>query len=197
MQAWSGLPEIEIQGNRRVRENHRMDRSGGNQEKQSARTGRYLVGTSTPDRIEMKVLLRAPVSRVWSALSDAREFGTWFGVDFSGGTFAPGARMRGKVLHPGYEHLTMDLTIDRMEPERLLSWRWHPHAIDPKVDYSTEPTTHVVFELTGGEGGTMLTVAESGFDRIPISSRAEAYKENEQGWEQQIREIERYLRKAA
>lgn len=155
------------------------------------------MGKSNPDRIEKKILLRAPVSRVWNALCDARQFGTWFGVDFSGGTFAPGARLRGKVLHPGYEHVTMDITIDRMEPERLLSWRWHPHAIDPKTDYSAEPMTHVVFELAGGQGGTLLTIVESGFDRIPVSRRAKAFRENEQGWEEQLRAIERYLRKAA
>lgn len=152
---------------------------------------------SIPDRIEKKVLLHAPVGKVWSALSDARQFGAWFGVDFAGGTFAPGARLRGKILHPGYEHLTMDITIDRMEPERMLSWRWHPYPIDPKADYTAEPTTHVSFELAGGQGSTILTIVESGFDRIPLSRRAEAFRENEQGWEQQVRAIEKHLRRAA
>lgn len=144
------------------------------------------------DRIEKKVLLRAPLSRVWRALTDAREFSEWFGVDLSG-TFKPGARLRAPVTHEGYEHLTWDVTIDRMEPERLLSWRWHPHAVDPDTDYANEPTTLVTFELEEVDGGTMLTVVESGFDRIPPERRAEAYRGNDAGWTKQMESIEEHV----
>lgn len=151
--------------------------------------------TST-DRIEKRVLLRAPRARVWRALVDAEAFGEWFGVDLAG-SFDPGARLRGQVTHPGYEHLRFEITIERMEPERLLSWRWHPNAVEPGIEYSAEPTTLVVFELNDVDGGTMLTVAESGFDSIPLARRAEAYRGNEQGWTAQMEAIERYVTKAA
>jgi len=151
---------------------------------------------SQTDRIEKQILLRAPRSRVWRALSDAKEFGTWFGVDLEG-PFAPGARVRGKVTHPGYEHITFEIDVDRMEPERLFSWRWHPAPIEPGADYSKEATTVVVFELTEASGGTMLTVVESGFDRIPAARRAQAYRLNDEGWAQQMKFIEQHLAKAA
>jgi uncharacterized protein YndB with AHSA1/START domain len=153
------------------------------------------TGTST-DRIEKQVLLRAPRSRVWRALTDTRAFGEWFGVDLPG-TFAPGARMLGKITHPGYEHLTFDITIERMEPERLFSWRWHPNAIDAGKDYSAEPTTLIVFELEEAEGGTLLTVTESGFDAIPPERREEAYRGNEGGWEWQMQSIKKYVERTA
>src|SRR5688572_21687161 len=98
------------------------------------------------DRIEKKVLLRAPRARVWRALADAEEFGRWFGVVMAG-PFSPGARLKGKITHKGYEDAPFEITIEKMEPERLFSYRWHPYAIDPKVDYSSEPTTLVTFEL--------------------------------------------------
>src|ERR1700730_10547824 len=145
------------------------------------------VGVNT-DSITKNVLLKAPRSRVWRALTNAQEFGTWFGVRFSG-TFAPGARMQGPITHKGYEHLTMDLTIDRIEPERLFSWRWRPAAIDPSADYSAEPTTLVTFALEEVDGGTMLTVVESGFDGIPAARRAEAFRMNEGGWTHQMESI--------
>ncbi len=148
------------------------------------------------DRIEKRVLLRAPRARVWRALADAQAFGEWFGVKLTG-SFAPGARVRGQVTHKGYEHLTFEITIEQMEPERRFSWRWHPHAIDPKADYSTEPTTLVVFELEEVADGTLLTVVESGFDRIPLARRADAYRGNEQGWTGQMKAIERYVSQAA
>src|ERR1700722_13030092 len=122
---------------------------------------------SSSDRIERKVLIKATRTRVWRAVSDAAEFGTWFGVDFKCKSFVAGRHVQGKITYPGYEHLTMDVLIERVVPERLLSWRWHPAAIDPKVDYSQQPTTLVVFELEEGEGGTSLSVVESGFDKIP------------------------------
>src|SRR5262245_22964662 len=152
--------------------------------------------TSATDRIEKKLFLRAPRARVWRALTDAAVFGQWFGVELRG-TFAPGARLQGRITHAGYEHLTMDITVERMEPERLVSWRWHPNAIEPGRDYSTEPTTLVVFELEEAEGGTLLTVTESGFDRIPLARRRDAYRGNEEGWTFQMKSIEEYVRKAA
>src|SRR5262245_55740628 len=132
------------------------------------------------DRIERQIVLRAPRSRVWRALTDPVEFGTWFGVKVTG-AFAPGARVQGQITHKGYEHLTWDITIERMEPERLFSWRWHPYAVEPGVDYSAEPATLVVFELEEVEGGTMLRVVESGFDDVPIARRAQAYRSNGEG----------------
>jgi uncharacterized protein YndB with AHSA1/START domain len=144
------------------------------------------------DRIERQILLRAPRARVWRALADVEQFGNWFGVTLNG-SFAPGARLRGKVMHPGYEHVPFEITIERMEPERLLSWRWHPHAIDPKTDYSAEPTTLVAFELADAPEGTLLKVSESGFDGIPLARRLEAYRGNEQGWAIQVKAIEKYV----
>jgi uncharacterized protein YndB with AHSA1/START domain len=147
---------------------------------------------SDTDRIERQVLIRAPRSRVWRALTDPAEFGAWFGVKVEG-AFAPGARVRGRITHKGYEHLTWDITIDRMEPERLFSWRWHPYAVEPGVDYSPEPPTLVVFELAEVPGGTRLTVVESGFDDVPLARRAQAYRMNSEGWTIQAGAIERYV----
>jgi len=149
------------------------------------------MATTSTDRIEKTIVLRAPRARVWRALADAPRFGAWFGVDLEGASFAPGQRVRGKVTHPGYEHLTWDVVVERMEPERLLSWRWHPYAVDPKVDYSKEPTTLVVFELEDAPEGTRLRVVESGFDQIPPARRAEAWRMNDQGWAAQMQNIER------
>ena len=148
--------------------------------------------SSSTDRIERTLVVRAPRSRVWRALTDPKEFGTWFGVKVEG-AFAPGARVRGTITHKGYEHVTWDITIERMEPERLFSWRWHPAAIEPGVDYSAEPTTLVVFELTDVPDGTRLTVTESGFDDVPLARRAQAYRMNGDGWTWQMKSIEDYL----
>jgi uncharacterized protein YndB with AHSA1/START domain len=153
------------------------------------------MNTST-DRIERTILLKAPRSRVWRALSNAAEFGAWFGVDFKGKAFTAGKPVRGKVTYPGYEHLVMEVQIERMEPERLLSWRWHPAAIDPAVDYSDEPTTLVEFELAEVEGGTVLTVVESGLDRIPLARRATVFRLNSSGWDEQMRNIEKHVAKS-
>jgi uncharacterized protein YndB with AHSA1/START domain len=148
--------------------------------------------TSTTDRIEKKTLLRAPRSRVWRALSDACEFGQWFGVKLEG-EFTPGAHMRGTVTNKGYEHLTMELWIEKIEPERLFSYRWHPFAIDPGIDYSKEPTTLVQFTLEETEGGTLLSVVETGFDAVPLARRPKAFEMNSHGWETQMRQIAQYL----
>jgi uncharacterized protein YndB with AHSA1/START domain len=148
--------------------------------------------TTSTDRIERQIVLRARKSRVWRALTSASEFGQWFGVRLDG-PFTPGARVRGAVTHPGYEHLTFDIVIDRVEPERLFSWRWHPHPIDTSYDYVKEPTTLVVFELEEVADGTLLKVVESGFDQIPAARRLEAFRGNDEGWTVQMQQIERYV----
>lgn len=146
----------------------------------------------TTDRIEKSIVLRAPQSRVWQALADAGQFGEWFGVKLEGG-FTPGARITGQITTPGYEHLTMELFIEEVKPEELFSYRWHPYAVDPEVDYSSEPTTLVEFRLAEVADGTQLTVVESGFDQIPLERRAEAFRMNEGGWAAQMENIERYV----
>jgi uncharacterized protein YndB with AHSA1/START domain len=148
---------------------------------------------SLTDRIEKSILLKAPRSRVWRAVSNAEEFGNWFGVAFKGKTFIPGERVQGNVTNPGYEHMVMDLLIERLEPEQLLSWRWHPAAIDASVDYSKEPRTLVVFELKEVEGGTLLSVVESGFDSLPASRRQDAFRMNNGGWDYQMQRIEKHV----
>lgn len=148
------------------------------------------------DRIERQILLHVPRSRIWRALTDPVEFGTWFGVKVNG-TFAPGARVSGQITHKGYEHVTWDITIERMEPERLFSWRWHPYAVAPGVDYSAEPATRVVFELEPVADGTLLKVVESGFDDVPLARRAQAYRMNSEGWTAQMGAIERHVGAAA
>lgn len=150
---------------------------------------------ASTDRIERKILLEAPRARVWRALSNAEEFGRWFGVALEGKTFVAGQRAQGHITHPGYEHLLFDVMIERMEPERLLSMRWHPAAIDPAVDYSKEPTTLVVFELAEVEGGTLLTLVESGFDQIPPERRLEAFRMNSGGWDEQMKNIRKHVAK--
>ena len=149
---------------------------------------------SQTDRIEKRVLLRAPRSRVWRAIADAREFGAWFGVKLEG-EFAPGATVLGRITTPGYEGVPMEMRIREMEPERLFSYRWHPCAIQPPYDYSNEPTTLVEFRLADVEGGTgtLLWIVESGFDAVPASRRAEAFRMNEAGWAEQAANIERHV----
>jgi uncharacterized protein YndB with AHSA1/START domain len=147
---------------------------------------------ASTDRIEKTVLLRAPASRVWRALADAEEFGTWFRVKFHE-PFAEGKTVRGRITYPGYEHVQMEILIERMDPERLFAFRWHPYSGNPDMDYSAEPTTLVEFRLAGEGGGTRLTIVESGFDRIPSSRRAEAFRRNEGGWAEQILNIERHV----
>lgn len=152
------------------------------------------MSTST-DRIERHILLRASRSRVWRALADAQEFGDWFGVDFKGKAFAEGKSVQGHITYPGYEHLVMEVVIDRLVPERMLSWRWHPAAVDIVTDYSSEPTTLVVFELAETKDGTLLTVVESGFDNIPAGRRDTAFRMNSSGWEEQMKNIEKHVAK--
>ena|ERR1700733_507236 len=148
---------------------------------------------SSSDRIERKIMLKAPRGRVWRALSNAEEFGNWFGVALKGKTFAAGQRVKGNITYPGYEHVVFDIVIERMEPEKLLSWRWHPAAIDNSVDYSQEPTTLVVFELKDAEGGTLLSLVESGFDKVPAARRANAFRLNSGGWDGQMENIAKHV----
>jgi uncharacterized protein YndB with AHSA1/START domain len=126
-------------------------------------------------------------------LSNAEEFGNWFGVKLKGKAFAPGQRTFGNITYPGYEHVVFEVWIERMEPEQLMSWRWHPHAVEKEVDYSSEPTTLVVFELRDAEGGTLLSVVESGFDNIPPHRRLTAFRMNSGGWEAQMKNIEQHV----
>jgi uncharacterized protein YndB with AHSA1/START domain len=154
------------------------------------------------DSIQKKVHLRASRNRVWRALSDAKEFGSWFGMAFDG-AFTPGAVLHGtlvpttvdaevakKQAHAGK---SFEIRVDRVEPERLFSFRWHPYAVQPDVDYASEPTTLVTFELEEVEDGVLLTLTESGFNAIPLARRAKAFGANEQGWTQQMKLIEKYL----
>lgn len=149
--------------------------------------------TSSTDRIEREILLKASRSRVWRALSNAEEFGSWFGAALKGNQFVPGARVRGPITICGHEHIFFDAQIVEMKPEQLFSFHWHPYPIDPTVDYSKEVPTLVVMELTDVEGGTLLKVVESGFDKVPASRRAEAFRMNSGGWEGQMRNIAKYV----
>jgi uncharacterized protein YndB with AHSA1/START domain len=165
-----------------------------------------MTATTIPDRIEKKVLLRAPRDRVWRAVSDAEQFGSWFGVAFDA-PFATGARITGRIvpttvdpamakLQEPYAGTPFELVLERIEPPNLLSFRWRPFAIDPKADYSSEPMTLVVFALSDAPEGTLLTVTESGFDGIPIARRAKAFEANDGGWTGQMTLIAKYLEQA-
>ena len=146
----------------------------------------------TTDRIEKRFEVSAKRSRVWRAISDANEFGTWFGMKLDR-PFTAGATVFGRLTITGYEHVSLEMQVERIEPEGYFSYRWHPYAVDPKVDYSPEPTTLVEFRLDEAEGGTQLTIVESGFDRLPASRRAEAFRMNEGGWNGQIKNIARHV----
>jgi uncharacterized protein YndB with AHSA1/START domain len=159
--------------------------------------------SSSTDRIEKQVFLKAPLDRVWHAVSDAREFGSWFGATFDG-AFAPGARLTARIApttadaevaasQKPYEGTRFEIVIDRVEPMRRLSFRWHPFAVDPGVDYASEPMTLVTFDLEEAAGGTRLTITESGFDAIPLARRAKAFEMNDQGWAAQARLVEKHV----
>ena len=160
------------------------------------------MGTST-DRIEKSVLLRAPRERVWRAISDSKQFGSWFGVQFDG-PFVAGKSIVGKMVTTSvdaevakrqepYKGHRFEFVVDRVEPMRLFSFRWHPFAMDSSVDYSKETPTLVAFVLEEVQDGTRLTVTESGFDQIPIERRAKAFAANEGGWAAQMKLVEKYL----
>lgn len=147
---------------------------------------------SRTDRIEKLVTFDAPRSRVWRALTDYRQFGQWFGVSLTS-PFTPGAAVNGKLTIKKYEDLDLTLWVDKIEPEKFFSFRWHPYAIEVGVDYSAEPTTLVAFTLEDAGQGTKLTIVESGFDAIPESRRAKAFSANSGGWDGQIRNIQKFL----
>jgi uncharacterized protein YndB with AHSA1/START domain len=142
-------------------------------------------------RIEKRIELKASVSRVWRALTDYREFGEWFRVKLDG-PFVPGQVSRGYLTYPGYEHLKWEAVVQKMEPERLFSFTWHPSAIDPKMDYSKETPTLVEFRLEKTTNGTLLLLTESGFDKIPGDRRLEAFRMNDGGWTEQMKNIENH-----
>ena len=144
------------------------------------------------DRIEKRVVLRAPRARVWRAISDAKEFGTWFRITLDG-AFAEGKTVRGRVAIPGHEHLKVEMQVERIEPERYFSYRWHPYALDAAVNYSAEPMTLVEFILKETDGGTAVTIIESGFDGIPLARRKEAFRMNDGGWTGQIKNLAQYV----
>lgn len=144
------------------------------------------------DQIQKRIELQAPVSRVWRALTDHREFGEWFRVKLEG-PFVAGQVSRGNITYPGYEHVKWEAVVKEMKPESLFSFTWHPYAVDPAVDYSQETPTLVEFRLEKTASGTLLTITESGFDRIPPHRRMEALRMNDGGWAEQTRNIERHV----
>lgn len=152
-----------------------------------------------PDRIEKQIELKAPVSRVWRALTDFREFGEWFRVRLDG-PFVEGHVSRGHMTYPGYEHVKWEAVVQRIEPERLFSFTWpHPESFKPgeySGDYSNEPRTLVEFRLEETTKGTLLTLTESGFDLLPGDIRLEAFRRNDGGWTEQMKNIENYVTKA-
>jgi uncharacterized protein YndB with AHSA1/START domain len=162
---------------------------------------------SETDRIQKKIVLKAPRGRVWRALTDSAQFGSWFGMRVEG-PFEAGKAVRATIapttvdaeiaaMQKKFEGFPFELRIDRIEPERLFSFRWHPHAVEPGVDYSAEEPTLVAFEIEDAPGGVLLTVTESGFDKIPLARRAKAFAANEGGWALQVIMIEKYLAHAA
>jgi uncharacterized protein YndB with AHSA1/START domain len=159
------------------------------------------------DRITKQILLRASQERVWQAISDSQQFGSWFGMRFDA-PFIAGATMKGwltptkvdaevAAMQKPYEGMAFTFQIGDIEPPRRLTFRWHPHAVDPGTDYSHEPMTLVEFVLEPRAEGTMLTITESGFDSIPLERRAKAFSSNDKGWEHQTRMIEAYLAQTA
>ena len=159
--------------------------------------------TIATDRIQKNVVLRAPRERVWRAISDAKQFGTWFGVEFEG-DFVAGSRLKGRIVptkvdadiaksQEPYSGMAFDIFVERIEPMRVFAFRWHPYAIEPGQEYSKEPTTLVTFVLEDAPDGISLTITESGFDQIPLERRAKAFAENEEGWTAQTQLIQKYL----
>jgi uncharacterized protein YndB with AHSA1/START domain len=144
------------------------------------------------DRIEKRLELKAPVSRVWRAITDYREFGTWFKVKLAG-PFVAGQKTEGQMTYPGYEHVQWQVVIQKIEPETLFSFTWHPYAVDPKTDYSHETPTLVEFRLEKTATGTLLVVTESGFDKVPAGRRGEAFRMNDGGWARQVQNIEAHV----
>jgi uncharacterized protein YndB with AHSA1/START domain len=148
---------------------------------------------SNTDRIERSIHIKAPRSKVWRALSTAEDYGKWFGARLSGPTFTPGQHVKGPITIKGFEHVVFDVVIERVEPESLMSYRWHPHPLDAGHDYSKEDRTLVTFTLQDLPDGTLLKVVESGFDKVPPARRMEAFRGNSAGWPQQLDNIARYV----
>ena len=148
--------------------------------------------TSNTDRIEKHVVLRASLARVWKALTDYKEFGEWFRVNLDS-PFVPGRTTRGNITYPGYEHLIMEVSVQALEPMRYFAFHWHPYAVDPDTDYSSEPPTLVEFALEETADGVLLVVTESGFDAIPASRRDEAFRMNDGGWTMQMKNISAHV----
>jgi uncharacterized protein YndB with AHSA1/START domain len=148
------------------------------------------------DRIDKQIHLKAPRSRVWRALTDYREFSAWFGVNLES-PFAAGQTTTGHMTIPGFEHLRLEATVQKLEPEHYFSYTWHPFAVDPAVDYSHETPTLVEFTLEEKDGGTLLAVSESGFANIPAHRRDEAFRMNDGGWSQQLKDIEEHVTSAS
>jgi uncharacterized protein YndB with AHSA1/START domain len=155
------------------------------------------------DRIEKEVLLRAPLARVWRAISDADEFGRWFGVRFDG-PFVAGASVAAVITpttvddevaqaQEPYAGKADTWQIVAVEPQRRLAFRWHPYAVEPAIDYSQEPTTLVEFTLTETTDGVLLRIVESGFDAIPAERRVSALEHNSEGWAKQTELVRKYL----
>ncbi|WP_426134193.1 SRPBCC family protein [Pseudomonas sp. PWP3-1b2] len=145
------------------------------------------------DRIERKVLLNAPRKQVWEALTDADQFGSWFGVALKGKTFTVGENIEAQITYPGYEHVVWKAKIERILPQTLFSFWWHPFAVERGVDYEKEAPTLVEFTLEDRAPGILLRVVESGFDAIPGDRRQKAFKMNSRGWDEQMGNIESYL----
>lgn len=148
---------------------------------------------SETDRIERSIVINAPRASVWRALSNAEEFGGWFGANLNGQVFASGQRVQGPITIEGFEHIMFDVVVERIEPEHLLSYRWHPYPVDPKIDYEKEERTVVTFTLKDAGNGTLLTVVETGFDKVPPERRLEAFRMNSGGWEAQLDNIQRHV----
>lgn len=159
--------------------------------------------TTDTDRIQKNIVLRASRERVWRAISDAKQFGTWFGVEFEG-NFVVGSPLKGRIVptkvdadiaksQEPYAGMPFDIFVERIEPMRVFAFRWHPYAIEPDQEYSKEPTTLVTFVLEDAPGGILLTITESGFDQVPLERRAKAFTDNEQGWTAQTQLIQKYL----
>ncbi|WBY01402.1 SRPBCC family protein [Ramlibacter tataouinensis] len=149
------------------------------------------------DRIERSILIDAPRAKVWQLLSDAERFGRWFGADLKGQTFAPGQVTRGPITIEGYTHILFEVKVERVEPQQLLSWRWHPYAVDPAVDYSGEEPTLVTWTLHDApNNATLVRTVESGFDQVPPHRRLEAFRMNSGGWTAQLENIRRHAEAA-
>lgn len=147
------------------------------------------------DRIERKILLNASRKKVWDALTNAEQFGKWFGVALEGKTFVEGQIIEAPITYPGYEHVVWKASIEKILPQTLFAFRWHPFAVDKNVDYDKETPTLVEFTIEDYAPGILLRVVESGFNAVPEARRQKAFKMNSRGWDEQMGNIENYLKK--